>query len=142
MVTHISLSRMSISHCYWHLVVKNGNCTLLLTSNGQQWQFHIATDIQWSRMAISHCYWHLMCNNNEMTSTLVLYIYSLFISFVYNSRSVAFYNILIFVYCCVGVVSSEVWCRMQWFIYLLFFFLSISSVCDSTWLFISIFSFH
>ena len=47
------------SHCYWHLVVKNGNFTLLLTSSGQEWQFHIATDILWSRMAISHCYWHL-----------------------------------------------------------------------------------
>ena len=32
------------SHCYWHLVVKNGNFTLLLTSSGQEWQFHIATD--------------------------------------------------------------------------------------------------
>ena len=27
------------------LVVKNGNFTLLLTSSGQEWQFHIATDI-------------------------------------------------------------------------------------------------
>ena len=26
--------------------------TLLLTSNGQEWQYHIATDIWWSRMAI------------------------------------------------------------------------------------------
>ena len=38
-------SRMAISHCYWHLVVKNGNFTLLLTSSGHEWQFHIATDI-------------------------------------------------------------------------------------------------
>ena len=43
--------------------------TFLLTSSGQEWQFHIATDIYgqewqvhiatdiyWSRMAISHCY--------------------------------------------------------------------------------------
>ena len=29
--------------------------TLLLTSSGQEWQFHIATDI-YSRMAISHGY--------------------------------------------------------------------------------------
>ena len=36
---------MAISHCYWHLVVKNGNFTFLLTSSGQEWQFHIATDI-------------------------------------------------------------------------------------------------
>ena len=27
------------------LVVKNDNFTLLLTSSGQEWQFHIATDI-------------------------------------------------------------------------------------------------
>ena len=49
-----------ISHCYWHLVVKNGNFTLLLTSSGQEWQFHPATDIKWSKMAISHSYWHLV----------------------------------------------------------------------------------
>ena len=36
---------MTISHCYWHLVVKNDNFTLLLTSSGQEWEFHIATDI-------------------------------------------------------------------------------------------------
>ena len=61
---------LSISHCYWHLVVKNGNFTLLLISCGQEWEFHIATDILWSwmeiatllltswwtRMAMSHCY--------------------------------------------------------------------------------------
>ena len=28
-----------------HLVVMNGNFTLLLTSSGQEWQYHIATDI-------------------------------------------------------------------------------------------------
>ena len=43
---------MAISYCYWHLVVKNGNITLLLTPSSQEWQFHIATDIQWSKMAI------------------------------------------------------------------------------------------
>ena len=56
---------MAISHCYRHLVFKNGYFTLLLTSSGQEWQlvnlpgdppptltpsspewqFHIATDI-------------------------------------------------------------------------------------------------
>ena len=55
---------MAISHCYWHLVVnlicQYGNVfqrltssgqdlailpTLLLMSSGQEWQFHIATDI-------------------------------------------------------------------------------------------------
>ena len=30
---------------YWHLVVQNGNLTLLLTSSGQEWQFHIAIDM-------------------------------------------------------------------------------------------------
>ena len=40
---------MEISHCYWHLVVKNGYFTLLLTSSGQEWQFHITTNISWSR---------------------------------------------------------------------------------------------
>ena len=32
----IELSRLTISHCYWNLVVKNGNFTLLLTSSGQE----------------------------------------------------------------------------------------------------------
>ena len=40
-----SSDQEAISHCYWHLVVKNGNFTLLLTSSVQEWQFHIATDI-------------------------------------------------------------------------------------------------
>ena len=31
-------SRMAITHCCCHLVVKNGNLTLLLTSSGQEWQ--------------------------------------------------------------------------------------------------------
>ena len=73
-------------------MVKNGNFTSLLTSNGltssgQEWQFHIATtDIycywhllvkngnftslltsNWSRMAISHCYWHLVVKNGNFT---------------------------------------------------------------------------
>ena len=30
----------------------HGNFILLLTVIGQEWQFHIATDIYWSRMAI------------------------------------------------------------------------------------------
>ena len=25
-----------------------------MTSRGQEWEFHMATDISWSRMAISH----------------------------------------------------------------------------------------
>ena len=33
-------------HIPMHIsVVKNGNFTFLLTSSGQEWQFHIATDI-------------------------------------------------------------------------------------------------
>ena len=46
-------SAMAISHLYWYLVVKKGFFILLLTYNGQEWQFHIATDIKWSRMSIS-----------------------------------------------------------------------------------------
>ena len=68
--THTHKWRMAISHCYWHLVVKNNNFTLLLTSSGQEWQFHIATDIQWSRMAISHCYWHPVVKNGNFTLLL------------------------------------------------------------------------
>ena len=37
---------MVISHCYWHLVIKNGNFTFLLTSR-------MVSDIKSSRMAIS-----------------------------------------------------------------------------------------
>ena len=37
---------MAISHVnYWHLVVKNGNFILLMTCSGQEWQFHMSTDI-------------------------------------------------------------------------------------------------
>ena len=77
---------MAISHCYWHLVVKNGNFTLLLTSSlvkngnftllltssGQEWQFHTATDIKWSRMAISSLLvvWHLVIKNGNFTLLL------------------------------------------------------------------------
>ena len=42
---NIEFSGLAISHCYWHLVVKNANFTLLLTSSGQPWQFYTATDI-------------------------------------------------------------------------------------------------
>ena len=56
--------------CYWHLVVKNGNFTLLLTPSGQEWQFHISTDILWSTMAISLFYWHLVVKNGYFTFIL------------------------------------------------------------------------
>ena len=61
---------MAISHCYWHLVVNNDNFTLLLTSSGPEWQFHIATDVQWSKMAISHCYWHIVVKKGNFTLLL------------------------------------------------------------------------
>ena len=38
-------SVLTISHWYWHLMVKNGNFTLLLTSIGHEWQLHTATDL-------------------------------------------------------------------------------------------------
>ena len=67
---HLMQSRMAISPSYWHLaikngsfillltskVLKNGSFILLLTSRGQEWQFHIASDVQWSRLATLHCY--------------------------------------------------------------------------------------
>ena len=56
---------MVISNCYRHLLVRNGYLTFPLTSNGQEWKFHIAmrssgkewqfpiaTDIYWSRWQI------------------------------------------------------------------------------------------
>ena len=55
---------------YRYLVVKNGNFTFLLTCSGQEWQFHIATDISWSRMAISHFYSHLVVKNGNFTLLL------------------------------------------------------------------------
>ena len=45
-------------HCYWHLAGQECNFTLVLTYSGQEWQFHIATDILVVKNAISHCYWH------------------------------------------------------------------------------------
>ena len=40
---------------------------MVLTSSGQEWQFHIATDVQWSGMAISHCYWCPVVKNGKFT---------------------------------------------------------------------------
>ena len=39
---------------YLHLVVQNSIFTCLLSSSGQEWQFHMSTDILWPRMAIEH----------------------------------------------------------------------------------------
>ena len=74
---------MAISHCYYHLVVMNGNFTLLLTSRVQKWQFHIATDIyghewqfhiatsiHWPWMAISQCDWHWVVIKGNFTFLL------------------------------------------------------------------------
>ena len=36
---------MAISHGYSQIAVKNGNFTLLLTTSGEDWQFHITNDI-------------------------------------------------------------------------------------------------
>ena len=36
---------MTIFNCYWHLVVKNDNFELLMTSFGQEEKFHIGADI-------------------------------------------------------------------------------------------------
>ena len=58
---------MAIAHVYRHLVVKNGNFILLLTCSGQEWQFHMTTDISRSRMAISYVYWHLVAKNGNCT---------------------------------------------------------------------------
>ena len=59
---------MAISHCYWHLPVKNGNFPLLLIHlvfrNGNFTLLLIST---WSRMAISHCYWYLVVKNGNFT---------------------------------------------------------------------------
>ena len=41
-----------------------------LSSSGQEWQFHIVTDMKWSRMAISHFYWHLVVKNGNFTFLL------------------------------------------------------------------------
>ena len=77
-ISHLDTwSRMAIQHCYWYLVVKNGKFTLLLTSTGQEWQFHIAlissgeewqlhtaTDIYMVKndnctlLMTPSCYWH------------------------------------------------------------------------------------
>ena len=51
-------------------MVYKGNFTLLLTFSGQEWQFHIATDIWLLRMAISHCYSHLVVKNGNFTLLL------------------------------------------------------------------------
>ena len=39
---------------YLHLVVQNSIFTCLLSSSGQEWQFHMSTDFLWPRMAIAH----------------------------------------------------------------------------------------
>ena len=41
---------MTVSHFYWHVVVKNGNFTLLLTSSGQECQFLVGLSFQFIEM--------------------------------------------------------------------------------------------
>ena len=36
---------MAILHSYWHEVVNNVNSIYLMTSTGEEWEFHIATYI-------------------------------------------------------------------------------------------------
>ena len=85
MYIHISTgmyySRMTNSHCYWHLEVMNGNFTIatrhllfmngyltvLLTSSGKEWQFYNTINMYWSRMVISYCWWHVVVNNGNFT---------------------------------------------------------------------------
>ena len=68
-VESLSLSKFSILYMR-NYQITYGNFTLLLTSSGQEWQFHIATDIYWSRMAISYCHWHLVVTNGNCTLLL------------------------------------------------------------------------
>ena len=65
-------------------MVKNGNFTLLLTSSGQEWQFHIATHIpsiqEWQfhiatdmyghEWQFPHSHAHLMVKNGNFTFLL------------------------------------------------------------------------
>ena len=50
---------MAISHATDILVVKNGNFTLLLTSHGQEWQFHMlltSSGQEWQFHIATHIY--------------------------------------------------------------------------------------
>ena len=60
---------MAISHCYWHLLVKNGNFSLLLTSSGQEWQLADLPPPPWvgHRMAIEYCYTKLGRSTSRST---------------------------------------------------------------------------
>ena len=66
-----------MAHCYT-LKVKNVNFTFLLISNGQEWQFHIATDVQWSRNGNFHIATDVTSSGQECQSipTLSLLTYS------------------------------------------------------------------
>ena len=59
--TDILWSRMAILHCYWYLVVKNGNFSFIQTiKHGLRISIsHLLLISRESRMAILHCYWHL-----------------------------------------------------------------------------------
>ena len=57
---------MAISHCYWCLVVKNGNFTLLLTSSGQD-EFKLGRSTPRSAGRSTPQHWHLLV---KMSSNL------------------------------------------------------------------------
>ena len=80
---------MALSHCYWHLVVQNGNFTLLLTSSGQEWQFHTATDILFTSV--------MLCQFLQYLSKYVLLSFSCFTTLNQKSLLVSFHR-----------------CRTQW----------------------------
>ena len=67
--TDISWSRMAISHCYWYLVVKNGNFTLLLTSSDQIWQMNLLQPMDPHTRA--EMPWKGLCTGMQGISALV-----------------------------------------------------------------------
>ena len=61
---------MAILYCHWHVVVKNSNFTLLLTSSGQEW--HFCHEIDWKTLMfwVNLGMWHLksIVSENEHCS--------------------------------------------------------------------------
>ena len=70
--TDISWSRMPISNCYSHPIVKNGYFTLLFASSGQKWQFHITTHI--SVVKNGNCTFLLTSSDQEWQFQIVTHI--------------------------------------------------------------------
>ena len=120
---------MANLHSYWHLLVKNGNFTLLLISSSQEWQIYIPTDIYWLRMAFSHCYWHLVVKNGNWQIYLKIFqqiyppkaswdiYYGLYLAAIlYSARKVGVssYFWIIQVVNSHLVCYSHVRCKPQW----------------------------